>query len=139
MTIINEQKLTAKEMYKWLCNQNAADGCDIILDTPFRLTKHEWLYYLYNTYRDHINNLNELNEDTQECISVVTNTKLLIYKDFQEYLQMLESESITEKQLESLYETCVTITLADRTIEIPFDAVIYNEVLNLIDKVIKEF
>jgi hypothetical protein len=61
------------------------------------------------------------------------------YKDFQDHLYTIGSETTTEEELDRLYGTNVTITFDNRTIDIPFDAVIYNELVDLMETIIKEF
>lgn len=66
-------------------------------------------------------------------------TKLTGYKDFLEYLNIIGSESTTQEELDELYEKCVDIEFNHHKVSIPFDAVIYNELLNLITTIIKEY
>lgn len=66
-------------------------------------------------------------------------TKLTEYKDFLEYLNIIGSESTTEEELDELYEEYVDIEFNHHKVSIPFDAVIYNELLNLITTIIKEY
>lgn len=66
-------------------------------------------------------------------------TKLTEYKDFLEYLNIIGSESTTQEELDELYEECVEIEFNHHKVSIPFDAVIYNELLNLITTIIKEY
>ena len=65
-------------------------------------------------------------------------TKLTEYKDFLEYLNIIGSESTTQEELEELYKENVEIEFNHHKVSIPFDAVIYNELLNLITNIIKE-
>lgn len=58
--------------------------------------------------------------------------------DFLEYLNIIGSETITEEELEELYNENVEIEFNHHKVSIPFDAVIYNELLNLITNIIKE-
>ena len=58
--------------------------------------------------------------------------------DFLEYLNIIESETTTEEELEELYKENVEIEFNHHKVSIPFDAVIYNELLNLITNIIKE-
>lgn len=60
------------------------------------------------------------------------------YTDFLEYLNIIGSETTTEEELEELYNENVEIEFNHHKISIPFDAVIYNELLNLITNIIKE-
>lgn len=57
--------------------------------------------------------------------------------DFLEYLYIIGSET-TEEELEELYNENVEIEFNHHKVSIPFDAVIYNELLNLITNIIKE-
>ena len=66
-------------------------------------------------------------------------TRLTEYKDFLEYLNHIGSESTTLKELDELYEKCVEIEFNHHKVHIPFDAVIYNGLLNLITNIIKEY
>lgn len=59
--------------------------------------------------------------------------------DFLEYLNIIGSETTTEEELEELYEEYVDIEFNHHKVSIPFDAVIYNELLNLITTMIKEY
>ena len=58
--------------------------------------------------------------------------------DFLEYLNIIGSETTTEEELEKLYKENVEIEFNHHKVSIPFDAVIYNELLNLITNIIKE-
>lgn len=58
--------------------------------------------------------------------------------DFLEYLNIIGSETTTEEELEELYNENVEIEFNHHKVSIPFDAVIYNELLNLITNIIKE-
>lgn len=58
--------------------------------------------------------------------------------DFLEYLNIIGSETTTEEELEELYNENVEIEFDHHKVSIPFDAVIYNELLNLITNIIKE-
>ena len=60
------------------------------------------------------------------------------YTDFLEYLNIIGSETTTEEELEELYNKNVEIEFNHHKVSIPFDAVIYNELLNLITNIIKE-
>ena len=59
--------------------------------------------------------------------------------DFLEYLNIIGSETTTEEELEELYKENVEIEFNHHKVSIPFDAVIYNELLNLITTIIKEY
>ena len=61
------------------------------------------------------------------------------YEQFRDYLYLIGSEVITEEELERLYNTFVTITCDGHTVSIPFDAVIYNKLVDLIETMIKEY
>ena len=58
--------------------------------------------------------------------------------DFLEYLNIIGSGTTTEEELEELYNENVEIEFNHHKVSIPFDAVIYNELLNLITNIIKE-
>ena len=60
------------------------------------------------------------------------------YTDFLEYLNIIGSETTTEEKLEELYNKNVEIEFNHHKVSIPFDAVIYNELLNLMTKIVKE-
>lgn len=60
------------------------------------------------------------------------------YTDFLEYLNIIGSETTTEEELEELYKENVEIEFNHHKVSIPFDAVIYNELLNLITNIMKE-
>ena len=70
---------------------------------------------------------------------LISETKLTEYKDFLEYLNIIGSESTTQEELDELYEEYVDIEFNHHKVSIPFDAVIYNELLNLITNIIKEY
>lgn len=72
-------------------------------------------------------------------IKPISETKLTEYKDFLEYLNIIGSESTTQEELDELYEEYVDIEFNHHKVSIPFDAVIYNELLNLITTIIKEY
>lgn len=72
-------------------------------------------------------------------IKPTSETKLTEYKDFLEYLNIIGSESTTQEELDELYEEYVDIEFNHHKVSIPFDAVIYNELLNLITTIIKEY
>ena len=66
--------------------------------------------------------------------------KLTSYKALQSYLYLIGSETITEAELQHLYDNSfVNIEINGYSVSIPFDAVIYNSLLNLIETQIKEF
>ena len=56
--------------------------------------------------------------------------------DFLEYLNSINT--INTEELEELYNENVEIEFNHHKVSIPFDAVIYNELLNLITNIIKE-
>ena len=60
------------------------------------------------------------------------------YTDFLKYLNIIGSETTTREELEELYNENVEIEFNHHKVSIPFDAVIYNELLNLITNIIKE-
>lgn len=68
----------------------------------------------------------------------ISENRLTEYKDFLEYLNIIGSESTTQEELDKLYEEYVDIEFNHHKVSIPFDAVIYNELLNLITNNIKE-
>lgn len=68
-----------------------------------------------------------------------SDTKLTEYKNFLEYLNIIGSESTTQEELDELYEKCVEIEFNNHKVSIPFDAVIYNELLHLITTMTKEY
>jgi hypothetical protein len=72
------------------------------------------------------NQPNKLNRQTAELT------------DFLEYLNIIGSKTITEEELEELYNENVEIEFNHHKVSIPFDAVIYNELLNLITNIMKE-
>lgn len=72
-------------------------------------------------------------------IKPTSETKLTEYKDFLEYLNIIGSESTTQEELDELYEEYVDIEFNHHKVSIPFDGVIYNELLNLITTIIKEY
>ena len=61
------------------------------------------------------------------------------YKDFRDYLYQIGSETTTEEELDELYNKNVTIAFNNHTVKIPFDAVIYNKLVDLIETMIKEY
>lgn len=67
-----------------------------------------------------------------------TNSLNQSYADFLEYLNIIGSETTTEEELDELYNKNVEIEFNHHKVSIPFDAVIYNELLNLITNIIKE-
>ena len=67
-----------------------------------------------------------------------TNRQTAELTDFLEYLNIIGSETTTEEELEELYKENVEIEFNHHKVSIPFDAVIYNELLNLITNIIKE-
>lgn len=75
-------------------------------------------------------NLNSTNE----------HPKLTSYRALREYLLLIGSESTTETELQDLYDhSLVNIELNGYSVSIPFDAIIYNSLLTLIETQIKEF
>ena len=72
------------------------------------------------------NQLNQPNRPSQD------------YTDFLKYLNIIGSETTTREELEELYNENVEIEFNHHKVSIPFDAVIYNELLNLITNIIKE-
>ena len=67
-----------------------------------------------------------------------TNRQTAELTDFLEYLNIIGSETTTAEELEELYKENVEIEFNHHKVSIPFDAVIYNELLNLITNIIKE-
>jgi hypothetical protein len=66
--------------------------------------------------------------------------KLTQYKSLLSYLRLLGSETITETELLDLYNNLTTtITIGEYTIHCPFDAVLYNSLVSLVETLIKEF
>ena len=66
--------------------------------------------------------------------------KLTSYKALHSYLLLIGSETTTEEELLHLYNsTFVHIDINGYSVSIPFDATIYNSLLNLIETQIKEF
>lgn len=63
----------------------------------------------------------------------------LSWKDFLEYLRQIGSETTTEEELKELYNENVTIEFNYHTITVPFDAVIYNKLVDLVETIIKEY
>lgn len=59
--------------------------------------------------------------------------------NFLNYLYVVGSETTTLEELDELYEKNVCIEFNGHKVEIPFDAVIYNELINLISNIIKEW
>lgn len=82
-------------------------------------------------------------EAMQAAINLISDLKrddeLQSYKDFLDYLYMLGSESMSEQDLEELYSTKVTIKHRDKSLNIPFDAALYNKLTDLIETMIKEY
>jgi hypothetical protein len=83
-------------------------------------------------------------EAVQIVISMISELKkndeeLQAYKDFRDYLYMLGSESMSEQDLNELYGTKVTIKHRDKSLDIPFDATLYNKLTDLIETIIKEY
>ena len=72
------------------------------------------------------NQLNQPNRPSQD------------YTDFLKYLNIIGSETTTREELQELYNENVEIEFNHHKVSIPFDAVIYNELLNLITNIIKE-
>jgi hypothetical protein len=61
------------------------------------------------------------------------------YKDFLDYLYIIGSESTSEEELDRLYNEEVYIEFDHHTITLPFDAVLYNALLSLMETVVKEY
>jgi hypothetical protein len=66
-------------------------------------------------------------------------TTLEDYQDFLDYLYLIGSESTTEEELNRLYNEKVHIEFDGHTLHIPFDAVIYNSLVSLVETIIKEY
>ena len=66
-------------------------------------------------------------------------TKLQEYEEFRDYLYVLGSEVMSDEELRNLYQHDVVITYQDRRVTIPFDAVVYNSLVQLIETQIKEY
>jgi hypothetical protein len=60
-------------------------------------------------------------------------------KDFLDYLYLIGSESITESQLEELYNEEVYIEFNNHVITARFDAPLYNSLVSLVETLIKEY
>lgn len=84
-------------------------------------------------------------EATQTVINLIDdlkkkdNRELQSYMNFRDYLYMLGSESMSEQDLNELYGTKVTIKHRDKSLNIPFDATLYNKLTDLIETLIKEY
>lgn len=63
----------------------------------------------------------------------------LSWKDFLAYLYQIGSETTTEEELAKLYDETVTIAFNYHVINIPFDATIYNKLVDLVETIIKEY
>ena len=57
-------------------------------------------------------------------------------KDFESYLDDLCSETITQDELEALYQQPITITFSDHTIDIPFNGYSYQALYCMISNLI---
>lgn len=58
---------------------------------------------------------------------------------FRDYLYLIGAESMTEEALELLYDEPITITFNGHTVVVPFDAVAYNGLVDLIEAVLEEY
>jgi hypothetical protein len=67
------------------------------------------------------------------------NDKLKEYKNFLEYLKSICGPETTIEELTALYDKDVEITFNNHTIQIPFDVVIWNGLINLVNTIIKEY
>ena len=65
--------------------------------------------------------------------------QLKCLKVFRDHLLLIGSESITDEDLAELYEKDVVLVFNKHTIVLPFNAVIYNDLLTLVENAIKEF
>lgn len=63
----------------------------------------------------------------------------LSWKDFLAYLYQIGSETTTEEELAKLYNETVTIAFNHHIINIPFNATVYNKLVDLIETIIKEY
>lgn len=63
----------------------------------------------------------------------------LSWKDFLAYLYQIGSETTTEEELAKLYDEKVTIAFNHHVINVPFDATIYNKLVDLVETIIKEY
>ena len=61
------------------------------------------------------------------------------YEDFRDYLLHIGSGAISYQELDELYNKHVTIEFNGHVVNIPFDAVVYHELLYLIETMIKEY
>lgn len=61
------------------------------------------------------------------------------YKSFLDYLYLIGSESTTEEELTRLYNEHVNIEFDGHTLHIPFDSVIYNSLVSLVETIVKEY
>lgn len=68
-----------------------------------------------------------------------SDTKFIEYTNFLEYLNLIGSDSITMEELDELYEEYIEIEFNHHKVSIPFDSVVYHELLNLITTIIKEY
>ena len=65
-------------------------------------------------------------------------TTLEEYEDFLDYITRVSTTTDLQK-LDELYDKCVTIEFNGHKVNIPFDAVICNELINLINTMIQEY
>ena len=61
------------------------------------------------------------------------------YQEFLNYLNTIGSETTTEEELEALYDQNITITFNNHELQIPFDAISFNALHDLITELIKEY
>ena len=60
------------------------------------------------------------------------------HKNFLDYLYIIGSESTSEEELDRLYNEEVYIEFDHHIITLPFDAVLYNALLSLMENIVKE-
>ena len=60
-------------------------------------------------------------------------------KDYKKWYDSLLGESATDDDISKLYESKIVITVADKSIAIPFDAEVYNNIEHVLQRVIEEF
>ncbi len=66
-------------------------------------------------------------------------TTLESYKSFLDYLHSLCSETVTEDELQALYDQPITVSYDTHSVQLPFNAITYNFLVDLIETIIKEY
>lgn len=106
---------------RWRAVGHKAEAYIIFIgDTPESIQRHE---------------LTIAPEKSTDDTDIQYETKL---REFREFLWSFVNERTTDEEMELLYNEFITINVQDHEINIPFDAVAYNGLIDMIDELLED-